>query len=299
MSSAGLDSSDYVRSINERLNDLNMNQVLATKYTMTDQYSGLMGGSRKRQYLQSGNTPYEIMYPETLGIIGGASFGKRINHLTKSGVMVSPTNMLYPSVFMNNPVMKRAQRQIGAGMMQPMAYGGYNTPETSTAGVGGRRGYKKGSMSLTHPSELDFTTKRGSRVHHIAGHYVNEPIAPYQRGGKINFKKIGRSISHAFKPIGKALAPVAKQVLPTLGATLGSMAGESLGAIDPALIPVGQQLGSQFGRNIGSNIASKIGGVRKSKKGVTSRQQIVKQVMQQQGLSLPQASKYVKEHGLY
>ena len=272
MSSAGIGDSSYIRNINDRLNELNMDQTLKTKYTM-------VGGLRKRDFLQSGNTPYEIHYPELMNIVGGASFNRRMSQMARSrSALVNPTNMINPSVFMNSPIANRVR-------------GGYSSPLMAAAG--------RKRKSISHPGELDFTSKRGSKVHHIKGHYVKEPVAPYQKGGKINFKKIGRSIEHVFKPIGKALSPIAKQVLPTLGSTLGSMAGESLGAIDPALIPVGQQLGSQFGRNVGTSLANKIGGKRKSKKAMTTRQQLVKQVMSQHGLSLPQASKYIKENGLY
>ena len=43
----------------------------------------------------------------------------------------------------------------------------------------------------------------------------------------------------------------------------------------------------------GQSIGRKIGG------GSTKRGEIIKQVMKEQGLSLPQASKYVKENNLY
>jgi len=51
------------------------------------------------------------------------------------------------------------------------------------------------------------------------------------------------------------------------------------------------------GRTVYAANVSSSQGVRGGKK--SARGEIVKRVMREQGLSLPQASKYVKEHGLY
>ena len=40
---------------------------------------------------------------------------------------------------------------------------------------------KKGSKSKTHPGDMNFTTKRGDKDHHIGGHDVKELKKPYQK----------------------------------------------------------------------------------------------------------------------
>ena len=47
-------------------------------------------------------------------------------------------------------------------------------------GSGLKRKYRKGSRSLTHLGDLDFTSKLGSKVHHIGGHDIYEPNRPYR-----------------------------------------------------------------------------------------------------------------------
>lgn len=37
------------------------------------------------------------------------------------------------------------------------------------------KGFKKDTISLTHPGDLDFTTKKGDKVYHRKGHNVKLP----------------------------------------------------------------------------------------------------------------------------
>jgi len=56
---------------------------------------------------------------------------------------------------------------------------------TRTGAVGR---HTKGTPSLTHPRDLDYTTKRGDKVFHQRGHYVRKKKKPFgkkRRGGDI------------------------------------------------------------------------------------------------------------------
>jgi hypothetical protein len=48
-------------------------------------------------------------------------------------------------------------------------------------GKGEEESFKKGSKSKTHKGDKDFTSKRGSKDHHIEGHDVRERRAPYEK----------------------------------------------------------------------------------------------------------------------
>ena len=71
----------------------------------------------------------------------------------------------------------------------------------------------KGSESITHPGELDYTTKKNDLVHHINGQYVYENILPY--GNKLSSRKPrGSGIKIMLKNEAKSLAkPVIKTVM--------------------------------------------------------------------------------------
>jgi hypothetical protein len=73
--------------------------------------------------------------------------------------------------------------------------------------------------------------------------------------------------------------------------------------------PLSQLFGDDNVRNIAAKIATKVmGGEKKTrgrpkkvkgKKSISDRAKIVKQIMQEKGLKMIEASKYVKEHGLF
>jgi hypothetical protein len=330
----GIGTDAYTRMINDKLIQLDTRFAIDNQYTpLVGDYSGLRGGSRKKSHITPGisATQYPLNYPESYAISAGARH--MINYHPLSGIipvahMVSPVNSVYPSVLpMGMSMHTRRPRKIG-----------------------GKRA-TKGSMSMTHPGEIDYTTKKGSMVHHIQGHYVRSLPRPYAGGKLPSLKDIGRSISRGAKKLGSQIVSGAKKVgseiktdyqksspqfksvvrrvLPTLGSIAGNVLGDA-GAIalgNPELAPLAGQFGSMAGNSLGQYANRKIGlgrrkkkvpvhslpniqplqmiqapvkgGARKSKSGKGSRQAIVKQVMQQHGLSLPMASKYVKENGLY
>lgn len=339
----------YTRMINDKLIQLDTRFAIDNQYTpLIGDYSGLRGGTRKQKYITPGinGTQYPLNYPESYAISAGARH--MMPYHPMSGIMpvasmISPVNHVYPTIMpMGRPLMGR--------------HSGTYTPRKMGAGR------KKNMKSLTMPGELDFTTKKGSKVHDIQGHYVRSLPRPYAGGKLPSLKDIGRSISSGFKKVGseithtadqvasgakkvgtqivsgakkvgseivtdyKKSSPefkmIARQVLPTVGSAVGASLGSALGTfIEPGGGTfVGEQLGSLAGNALGKYATRKIGlgrkmapihslqtlqapargGARKRgpKKG-GARHAIVKQVMQQHGLSLPMASKYVKDNKLY
>jgi hypothetical protein len=153
---------------------------------------------------------------------------------------------------------------------------------------------------------------------------TDEPVRRGRRGGssggKFNLKK---ALSHTGKDIGKfvredytpfmvnKVAPVAKDVGVHLGRELLPVAFEAVGA-EMGVPPV---VSGVVGRVVADRLLSekntgvrggKRGRPKKSKSAVATKAKksgdrgaIVKKIMKEKGLNLPQASKYVKDHGLY
>lgn len=293
MSNAGpgsIGTDPYTKMINNRLSQLDMNYSIDNQYTpLIGDYSGLRGGARPRKYILSGNSSsqYPLFMPGAMQISAGARqgiprrLGRRNLFIQHQMDMLQPTNSAgYPSVIpIGSSISSRKPLSLSAG-----------------------RRHTKFSRSLTHPSELDYTTKLGSKVHHIAGHYVRSLPAPYT-GGKHSksyyfFKNAGRQLKKVGKEIGHAVAPA----LPTIGSAVGSFAGDALAVAsgNPELVPVASTIGSSLGRSIGQYGQKKLGGRRKTPKRRSSgRAELVRKIMKEHNCSLPQASSYIKQHGLY
>jgi hypothetical protein len=177
---------------------------------------------------------------------------------------------------------------------------------------------------LMHPHLMEGgAKKRGRKPKHAVG--MVHPLATYHphhamHGGAFNigrsFKHLGHEISHGAKQVGHFVTPIAKKLakqasskyLPQAGKMLGAFAGESLATavgqpeLAPVLGSVGSQLGSRVGTTASQKLNAKIGSARYRKKthpALNNRGEIVKQVMREHGMSLPQASAFVKAHGLY
>jgi hypothetical protein len=79
-----------------------------------------------------------------------------------------------PDASNNNPNMR------SGGYQTPFFFGGSQVPtdlflpKTSYSGSSGS-GFSKGSVSKTHPNDLDFTTKKGDEVFHQKGHNIKIP----------------------------------------------------------------------------------------------------------------------------
>ena len=310
--SGGIGSDSYTRMINDKLVQLDTRFAIDNQYTpLVGDYSGLRGGSRKKSHITPGisGTQYPLNYPESYAISAGARHMAHMHpmmahsHHIPHAHMVSPVNSVYPSVL-------------------PMGrHPGTYTPRTT----GGKRRSTKGTMSMTHPGEINYTTKKSSKVHHIGGHYVRSLPRPYV-GGKHHYhppslKQIGRTLKHGFQEVGHAIAPA----LPTIGRLAGRELGMAAATLsgNPELAPIAGQVGSELGSSIGTYGKSKLGGRRRKipihhghhlqhishpshkltpKRGgkrPTARGEMIKKLMREHGMTLGAASSYIKQHGLY
>lgn len=294
----------YNQRVNNRIKELDMRFALNNAFTpLVNDYSGLRGGTRPRTHIMSGNSSsqYPIIYPESLAVTAGKR-GSSINSsqmYRQESNMLQPATNLHPSIIeLKHPISKRKPK-VGAG--------------------------RKGTLSMTHPNELDYTTKKSSKVHHIQGHYVRSMPRPFIAGKRHppSLKDIGRSISHAFQPstikqtfqkVGNDIkkdynntSPTfkkyARAIIPAttgfLGASLGGTVGELAGG--PLGGAVLGTLGGVGGKDVGNIINKKIGLGRKprAKKAPTARGLMIKQLMQQHKMTLGQASSHIKQNGLY
>jgi len=75
-------------------------------------------------------------------------------------------------------------------LQTPFYFGGSQVP--TSLGMHGS-GFHYGSKSKTHIGDLDFTSKKGSKVHHINHHYVKETESPFEGKG---FHKGSKSKTH-------------------------------------------------------------------------------------------------------
>jgi len=333
--SGSIGTDAYTRMINQKLIELDTRFAIDNQYTpLIGDYSGLRGGSRKKDYITPGisGTQYPLNYPESYAISAGVM---RRGRPARPALTISPVNHVYPTI------MPMGRLPMG------------RNPSTYTPKQGGKRRSKKDMMSLTMPGELDYTTKKSSMYHDVGGHYVKSLPRPYSGGKLPSLKDIGRSISRGAKKLGSQITSGAKkvgseitsgakqvgneiktdyqksspefkmfarQVLPTIGSLAGDVAGATLGTAvgGPGFgTALGSTLGSVAGNQLGKYANRKIGLGRKKKIPVHSlqsvshnkkggkrvqsgsRHELVRQIMNQHGVSLPVASKYIKENNLY
>ena len=110
------------------------------------------------------------------------------------------------------------------------------------------------------------------------------PMEHTEGGGPAKkMKKVGRVMKQTAKSFNDVMAPVA-----SIAKTVAPLAPLLLALGEPDMKPAVVKP-----KRIRVPKEPKIGG------GKSERGQIVKQIMKEQGLSLPMASRYVKEHGLY
>jgi hypothetical protein len=82
----------------------------------------------------------------------------------------------HPNASNNNPNMQSGASQT------PFFFGGSQVPtdlflpKNSYSGSSGSGLVHKGSVSKTHPSDLDFTTKKGDEVYHQKNHNIKIPF---------------------------------------------------------------------------------------------------------------------------
>jgi hypothetical protein len=159
---------------------------------------------------------------------------------------------------------------------------------------GGKSSFLSGLAKAVAPIAKDVIVPVGKEL-------ATEFIRNKMRGGKK---------SSFLSGLAKATAPIAKDIIVPVGKELatefirnkmrGGKKSSFLSGLAKAvapvakdvIVPVGKELATEFIRN-------KMRGGATSGGGRAARAAIVKKVMAEMGCSLPQASKYVKEHGLY
>jgi hypothetical protein len=134
-------------------------------------------------------------------------------------------------------------------------------------------------------------------------------------------KQVGNEIKTDYQKSSPEFKMVARQVLPALGSVVGSSLGAAAGTlIGPEGTFIGEQLGSVAGNQLGKYATRKIGLGRKKKVPVHSLQSVshnktpkkkggarkstprgdmIKKLMKDHGMTLGQASSYIKSNNLY
>jgi len=96
-----------------------------------------------------------------------------------------------------------------------------------------KKHHTKGTKSKTHKGELDYTTKKGDKVHHIDGHDIYGLPAPYSGGSLIASRDLSEGIPYTGGSIGKKTKEYVKKygkyALGGLGAAAG-LAATGIGA---------------------------------------------------------------------
>ena len=183
---------------------------------------------------------------------------------------------------------RRAFAALTRGDMSSKYLEGVNTSS------GGKSSFLSGLAKAVAPIAKDVIVPVGKEL-------ATEFIRNKMRGGKK---------SSFLSGLAKATAPIAKDIIVPVGKELatefirnkmrGGKKSSFLSGLTKAvapiakdvIVPVGKELATEFIRN-------KMRGGATSGGGRAQRAAIVKKVMAEMGCSLPQASKYVKEHGLY
>jgi hypothetical protein len=152
-----------------------------------------------------------------------------------------------------------------------------------------------------HPTpEMDFQPDNL-----YTGEEMYDDIKPRMIGGRMvgltgGKKSIGKQIVKGLKKVGKAIAPIAKDVVMPVGKDFATTQGRklleqqlakyALPAAEGALMVAAGRHKKSGGRLIGG---AKMGGDKRS-----ARAALVRKVMRENGCSLPEASRYIKENAM-
>jgi hypothetical protein len=257
-------------------------------------YGGMSGGIRETKYVQAGTNnvsdPYH--YNKMMGIASAGGRGQHLQSLAKVGGRK-------PKI---GKTIAKAGKSVGKAI--------YKEAKPILVAEG-KKALKEGIKNMMANDDLEGAGMKRGRGRPRKNVMVDSEIYPHQDGGKRQLgKKLGAMmpddlIQEGFKRglefarqnsksggkfhIGKALKKVAKNEYAqdfasgAVGLGVGAATGNPLLAV-----------GAATGTKAGLDAAS--GGKRG---GGSTRGAIVGKIMKEKGLSLPLASKYVKEHNLY
>ena len=257
-------------------------------------YGGMSGGIRETKYVQAGTNnvsdPYH--YNEMMGIASAGGRGQHLQSLAKVGG--------------RKPKIGKQIAKVGKSVGKAI----YKEAKPIIVAEG-KKALKEGIKNMMANDDLEGAGMKRGRGRPRKNVMVDSEIYPHVDGGKRQLgKKLGALmpedlIQEGFKRglefarqnsksggkfhIGKALKKVAKNEYAqdfasgAVGLGVGAATGNPLLAV-----------GAATGTKAGMDAAS--GGKRG---GGATRGAIVGKIMKEKGLSLPLASKYVKEHNLY
>ena len=273
---------------------------------------GISGGLRPSQYVQSGNNA------SSYDGLGGGSKLKVAKNLKQGAKIVAKEvyKQAKPIVIADGKKALRqglqnmlaSEQQSGAGVVKR----GRGRPKKVMTEEDDHMGHIIESAYLKQGGNLRLGKKSKKLTDDLIKHGIQSGIEYAQSsGGKIKFGKGMKKVSKS--PITKELVHLGFRTGLAYATDGMSEVGHQEGgkkirvgkiirkvAKNPIVRQVGNELleqgvsaGLAYAMGGGQSIGRKIGG------GSTKRGEIVKQVMKEQGLSLPQASKYVKENNLY
>ena len=257
-------------------------------------YGGMSGGIRETKYVQAGTNnvsdPYH--YNEMMGIASAGGRGQHLQSLAKVGG--------------RKPKIGKQIAKVGKSVGKAI----YKEAKPIIVAEG-KKALKEGIKNMMANDDLEGAGMKRGRGRPRKNVMVDSEIYPHVDGGKRQLgKKLGALmpedlIQEGFKRglefarqnsksggkfhIGKALKKVAKNEYAqdfasgAVGLGVGAATGNPLLAV-----------GAATGTKAGMDAAS--GGKRG---GGATKGAIVGKIMKEKGLSLPAASKYVKEHNLY
>ena len=221
----------------------------------------MFGGKRMRNFVLPGSTDYD--YPGSLSV----------------GTMDGKTPQTLSSAFWND---------FGNGFHTPV--GGVKAPEVITPKRKGRR-YVAGAVE-----EREGGSKKSTRAFVKGLKKFGKAVAPVAKDVGIMLLKEGlkEGIKHYTKTPASAPAPKGGRRKKCEGGVLiRNEPGEFHSSVYPPALASYTAGKDAYGRGRGK--AKSKGGAKRS----SARGAIVKEVMKKHGLSLPEASKYVKTHNLY
>jgi len=281
------------RDIARQLIDLDFKAAAVNRPT-----NMLSGGRRYGEFVQPGNSGAypSLKQPQAVAEYAGFQYMKPVKKSARKPVVTSDSED------------SEDDEELEAGVR-----GNYIHDDVDPLESGGVRGFRKGSKSKTRPGRLDFVTHKGSKFHDIDNHYVKELGVPFVGGRRK--PNIGKSILHGLQAFDKSnLGQALEQAAITAGTTALMAAGrdpkKSTKVAKDVLRSVGkganQFVNSDFAGKIGSaavDIGTKVAlkklGLGRPKRAPTARHLLVRKIMTEKKLSLPQASSYIKQHNLY
>ena len=268
--------------------------------------------------------PVKLGYDIGYNHLGPAIFGKGRKGRKKGGDFWGDfgngfkrgfTGVMNPVMDIAAPVLKDAAKDAIVGAIRGKGRKPRNSVKGGDFWGDFGNGFKRGFTGVMNPvMDIAAPVLKDAAKDAIVGAIRGKGRKPrnsVKRGGfgwgdiSRGFQEVGKTLAPGLKDIGNELAPIARDV--AKDAIVGAIKGKGrksvkkggfgwgdivsgFHAVDNITRPIAKEL-------LPIAVKGALGAGRK--RSPSARNQIVKQVMREKGLSLPQASKYVKDYGLY